>query len=156
MIVSQKEACIQSKKLKNKNENKTVALVIGFYDMISIRHIKLFKFAKQHADFLLVGVEKDESAKINISGGTRPIDKLTHRLEMINELKSVDFVFSMDHVVDFKNTNASLVYKELFSKISPTCLVTNITTDKFALKKEQFAKELGIRFVASTDTSHLE
>lgn len=153
MILSQAQATKKSAQLKN--QGKTIALAIGFYDMISVRHIKLFRFAKQHTDILIVGVEKDESAKINISGGTRPVDKLEHRLAMLDELKSVDYIFTMDHVIDFKNKNAPLIYKDLFEQIAPTHLVTNITTDKFASKKEFLAKELGIKFIASTDTSHL-
>lgn len=155
MVLTQTQAKEKVKSLKNKE--KTVGMCIGFYDIMNIRHVKLFKFAKDQVDFLLVGVEQDESAKMNISGGNRPIDKLEHRIEFLEELKSIDYIFVMDHVIDFKNTpNASDWYKNLFSEISPTHLITNTVTDKFSEKKKELAEKLGITFTPFTDISFLE
>ncbi len=155
MILTQTQTAKKVAQLKK--QGKTVGLCIGFYDVLNIRHVKLFKFAKTQVDVLVVGMEQSESARINISGGNRPIDTQEMRLEFLSELKSVDIIFVMAHVIDFKATpNASDWYKKLFAQIAPTHLITNTITDKFSEKKKELADELGIEFVGLPDISFLE
>lgn len=71
--------------------------VNGTFDILHVGHIRLFEFAKQHGDYLLVALDTDDRIK-KLKGHGRPINKLDIRLEMMLSLKSVDSVthFSTD------------------------------------------------------------
>lgn len=52
-------------KLKPNWQGKKVGLVTGCFDILHFGHISIFEFAKSHVDILLVGIDSDESIKIN-------------------------------------------------------------------------------------------
>ena len=67
------------------------------------------------------------------------------------------FIFEIDFVVDFINERkAEGLYKKLIEDISPTHLITNSVTDKFASKKKEHANELGIEFLDSKDSNFIQ
>lgn len=155
MILTQAQTAKEVKKLKK--QGKTVGLCIGYYDILNIRDIKLFKLAKTKVDVVVVGVEQDESCKMNIKGANRPIDRLELRLEFLDQIKSVDIAYTIDFCINFRETpNSSDYYKKMFAEIGPTHLVTNPITDQFAEKKAEIAEELGMEFIGFPDISFLE
>ena len=69
--------------------------VNGTFDVIHRGHIELLNYAKSLGDFLVVGVDTDERIKEK-KGNSRPVNSLQERIFMLENLKSVDKVFSFD------------------------------------------------------------
>jgi len=69
----------------------------GVFDILHFGHIYLFREAKKQVDFLVVGINTDESTK-RLKGNGRPINNMIHRLSILQELKPIDLVlpFSED------------------------------------------------------------
>lgn len=66
-------------------------LTFGTFDLFHIGHLQILKRAKALGDYLIVGVSTDA---LNFSKKQRnPICSEKHRMEIIQELKSVDEVF---------------------------------------------------------------
>lgn len=70
------------------SENKIVC-VSGYFDPIHIGHIEYFKKSKQIGDKLMVIVNNDNQAILKKGKSFMPIKE---RIEIIKELKCVDFV----------------------------------------------------------------
>ena len=69
-------------------------LTFGTFDLFHIGHLQILKRAKALGDYLIVGVSTDA---LNFSKKQRnPICSEQHRMEIIQELKSVDEVFYED------------------------------------------------------------
>jgi D-beta-D-heptose 7-phosphate kinase/D-beta-D-heptose 1-phosphate adenosyltransferase len=63
----------------------------GCFDILHIGHIKLLEFCKQQGDFVIVGLNSDESVK-RLKGDKRPINKQQDRLNILKSIKYVDEV----------------------------------------------------------------
>lgn len=74
---------------------KRVVLACGVFDLLHPGHIRLLNYAKNKGDFLVVGINSDESAK-RYKGSSRPIMNEEDRMEMLLALKSVDSVVIFD------------------------------------------------------------
>lgn len=74
---------------------KIIAAVTGVFDILHIGHLNLIKFARENADFVIVGINSDRAVKI-LKGETRPINNEISRKELLEALKYVDKV----HIVD--------------------------------------------------------
>lgn len=48
---------------KAKSENKKVGLVVGSFDILHMGHLNLFRLAKEYVDFLIVGIDHDETIR---------------------------------------------------------------------------------------------
>ena len=59
--------------------------------MIFQFYIKLLKFAKSKGDILVLGINTDDSIKIN-KGIKRPINNLEERIELLKSLELIDFI----------------------------------------------------------------
>jgi rfaE bifunctional protein nucleotidyltransferase chain/domain len=70
---------------------KVFVFTNGCFDVLHPGHIKLLQYAKSLGDFLVVGLNADESIK-HLKGKSRPIHKLADRVLMLTELSSVDFI----------------------------------------------------------------
>lgn len=123
-----------------------VGLITGCFDVLHIGHVRLFKWAKKRVDLLIVGLDSDGS--IRLSKGTgRPIFSQKVRLETLSELSSVDYVFGIRGVFDFKAKESDVYYKKLMTKIRPDYLITHITRDVYVGNKVDRAKECGARLI---------
>jgi glycerol-3-phosphate cytidylyltransferase len=90
---------------------KIIGYTTGVFDMFHIGHLHLLKKAKNHCDYLIVGISTDhlvESYKHKT-----PIIPFEHRLEIIASLKFVDEVVAVTHR-DKKQAYLDIGYDVLF------------------------------------------
>ena len=77
------------------NEGKTVVATNGCFDILHVGHVRYLEKTKSFADYSIVLLNSDKSVK-SIKGPTRPINNENDRAEILNALKSVDFVVLFD------------------------------------------------------------
>ena len=70
---------------------KKIVFTNGVFDLLHAGHIDLLTFAKDCGDYLLVGINDDQSVK-RLKGEKRPIFPLEQRLRILAALRVVDFV----------------------------------------------------------------
>jgi cytidyltransferase-like protein len=76
------------KRLKNIFKRKIV-YTCGVYDLCHRGHINILNRAKEQGEFLIVGVVGDTAVKLQ-KGENRPIQSCIDRLNLVQNLKSVD------------------------------------------------------------------
>jgi rfaE bifunctional protein nucleotidyltransferase chain/domain len=69
-----------------------VVLTNGCFDILHRGHIEMLKEAKKLGDFLMVGVNCDESVRA-LKGPGRPCNSQDDRIALLHALRFVDFVF---------------------------------------------------------------
>ncbi len=89
MLVKRSEVDNLIKKLRS--ENKTIVTTNGCFDILHVGHVRYLKKAKSFGDILIVALNSDKSVK-SIKGDNRPINNEQDRAEILNELRSVDYV----------------------------------------------------------------
>lgn len=74
-----------------------VVMTNGCFDVLHAGHVTYLKQARALGDCLIVAVNDDDSVK-RLKGVSRPVNTLIHRLQVLAELQSVDYVvpFSED------------------------------------------------------------
>jgi glycerol-3-phosphate cytidylyltransferase len=85
-----------------------VGLTIGVFDLIHIGHVNLFKNAKKHCNYLIVGVTSDKG--VMQLKNRSPIYPEFDRRDIVNEFKSVDEVFIEEQEPGLEN-NISIIEK---------------------------------------------
>lgn len=80
---------------------KIIGYTTGVFDMFHIGHLHVLKKAKNHCDYLIVGVSSDELVK-SYKNKT-PIIPFEHRMEIISSLKFVDEVVVVTHRDKFQS-----------------------------------------------------
>lgn len=70
-------------------KNKKVVFTNGCFDLLHVGHVRYLAEAKKLGDFLIVGVNSDDSVK-RLKGPTRPIQNQSDRAEILKALESVD------------------------------------------------------------------
>lgn len=93
-------------------EKTDIVFTNGCFDIFHYGHLHLLREAKKLADFLVVGINTDESVR-RLKGDDRPIFKLEYRSQILSSLIYVDGViaFDEDHPL------------ELIKKVNPKILV---------------------------------
>ena len=92
--------------------NKTIALTNGTFDLIHAGHVRYLNEASKLADYLILGLNSDQSVK-QYKSDKRPIVPQKERAEVIDSLKAVNYV------VIFDETTAD----KLISKVKPDIYV---------------------------------
>lgn len=82
-------------------QHKTLVLCHGVYDILSFAHVRHLKWAKALGDELIVSITADPFVA---KGKERPHFTADLRAEMINELRSVDYV-----VINYNETAIPLI-----------------------------------------------
>lgn len=99
-------------KIKEIKKSKKIVLTNGCFDVIHAGHIHLLENAKKLGDFLIVAINSDKSIKA-LKGKSRPINKLSARVEVLRALSCVDLVITFDELTPLK----------IIKMISPNILV---------------------------------
>ena len=100
-------------KVKNVKEKKQkIVFTNGCFDILHKGHVVYLDEAKNLGDFLIVGVNSDQSVK-NLKGITRPIVDEKGRTAVLAALESVDAVILFDEATPI----------ELIKKLNPDILV---------------------------------
>lgn len=130
-----------SKKLKK--ENKLVGVVVGSFDVVHLGHLNLFRFAKEHVDFLIVGLDHDDTIR-KTKGETRPINTFEQRSEFLTDLQTIDSIFLIENISTHGSEKSLGVYEDILKKIKPTHVFTHKACDRHWREKKKIAKELDI------------
>ena len=86
---------------KLRNEGKKIVFTNGCFDIIHAGHVDYLEKAKSFGDFLIVGMNSDESVR-RIKGEKRPIVPEDYRARVLEGLKAVDCVFIFDDETPLK------------------------------------------------------
>jgi D-beta-D-heptose 7-phosphate kinase/D-beta-D-heptose 1-phosphate adenosyltransferase len=95
-----------------KSEMKKIVFTNGCFDLLHVGHIRYLTNAKKLGDFLIVGLNSDESVKI-LKGQNRPINQFEDRAMLLSALRSVDLVIMFEEQTP----------ENLINKIVPDVLV---------------------------------
>ena len=95
-----------------KVEKKKIVFTNGCFDLLHVGHIRYLSNAKKLGDFLIVGLNSDESVKI-LKGQNRPINQFEDRAMLLSALRSVDLVIMFEEQTP----------ENLINKIVPDVLV---------------------------------
>ena len=122
--------------------------VNGCFDILHIGHLELLKYAKTMGDILLVGVDSDTKVKKD-KGETRPFNKLSDRIKMLEFLRPVDKVYSFNTTLELEN---------LIKEISPDLMVVGSDWEGKTVVGEEYAKEVKFfnRFGSYSTTNTIE
>lgn len=76
---------------------ETVVMTNGVFDILHPGHVRYLQAARDLGDWLIVAVNSDDSVR-RLKGESRPVNPLTHRMEVLAGLAAVDWVvpFSED------------------------------------------------------------
>ena len=74
---------------------KTVVATNGCFDILHVGHVRYLEETKKFGDVLIVALNSDKSVK-RLKGEGRPINNENDRAEVLNGLKSVDYVVLFD------------------------------------------------------------
>jgi rfaE bifunctional protein nucleotidyltransferase chain/domain len=83
----------QSRVKAARAEGKTIVSTNGCFDIIHAGHVACIEIAKGYGDFLVVGVNTDESVR-RLKGPGRPVNPLDERMLVLAGLRAVDVVCS--------------------------------------------------------------
>lgn len=77
---------------------KKIVFTNGVFDIIHPGHIDLLECAKESGDYLIVGINDDDSVRRLDKGAGRPVFPLAERMEVLEAVEFVDFIipFSQD------------------------------------------------------------
>jgi D-beta-D-heptose 7-phosphate kinase/D-beta-D-heptose 1-phosphate adenosyltransferase len=113
---------------------KRVVFTNGCFDILHIGHVRYMSAAKNEGDFLVVGLNSDQSVKL-IKGKRRPIVAQDQRLEIIASLQVVDYVTLFDEPDPLK----------LIQLLKPTILVKGADWSADEIIGADFVKASGGR-----------
>lgn len=129
-----------------KRRGKTIGLITGCFDILHLGHVRLLRFAKARVDCLVVGLESDESIRIN-KGKGRPVFNYSQRAEVLSEIESVDFILEIKNEGGFDLKNPPTIYESIIGQLRPDILFTNKATDRYWKNKERDAKKFKAKLV---------
>lgn len=74
-----------------RDEDRTVVFTNGCFDLLHKGHLHLLREAKNQGDYLIVGLNTDDSIR-RIKGGSRPVKNEENRSAVLDALEMVDAV----------------------------------------------------------------
>jgi rfaE bifunctional protein nucleotidyltransferase chain/domain len=136
-ILSVKQAIEVSKELKN--QDKTIVVAGGFFDILHLGHVKFLEKAKKCGDYLFILLEEDAKAKKE-KGQTRPINSQEDRAKILSGIKDVDYI------VMLKNMTNNGLYDKIMLQMQPDIIATTYG-DPYTKHKERQAKLIRAKVV---------
>ena len=94
-----------------KEKNKIIGYTTGVFDMFHIGHLEILRKAKEHCDYLIVGVSSD--ALVESYKDKRPIIPFQDRFEIVKSIKFVDSVVTQSHrdkLKQFQEINYDILF----------------------------------------------
>ena len=76
----------------HRRDGRRIVLTNGCFDVIHAGHVAYLKEARSQGELLVVGINSDASVKALEKGEERPIFKEQERLEVLEELQSIDYL----------------------------------------------------------------
>lgn len=92
-------------------EGQIIGYTTGVYDMFHVGHLNILKRAKEHCDYLIVGVSTDET--VMSYKHKSPIIPYKERAEIVKAIRYVDEVVpqvSMDKFEAWKNLHYDILF----------------------------------------------
>ncbi|PIQ69745.1 hypothetical protein COV89_04105 [Candidatus Shapirobacteria bacterium CG11_big_fil_rev_8_21_14_0_20_40_12] len=129
-----------------RKKGKKIGLVTGCFDVFHIGHVKFLEFARSQVDCLIVGLESDNSIKVN-KGQGRPIFKYLQRAEVLASLRVVDFIFEIKNNVKFDSNNPPKVYLSILEQLRPYALISSPCDKKYLENKKKDAEKVGAKLI---------
>lgn len=80
---------------KLRKDHKTIVTTNGCFDILHVGHVRYLEETKKYGDVLIVALNSDKSVR-RLKGEGRPINNENDRAEVLNGLKSVDYVVLFD------------------------------------------------------------
>lgn len=74
---------------------RTRVFTNGCFDILHAGHVYFLRECRKHGDFLIVGLNSDESIRIN-KGSSRPINSFEERAYVLSGLESVDYIVELE------------------------------------------------------------
>lgn len=132
---------------KARRKGKKIGFITGCFDILHEGHIDLFRFAKQHVDFLVVVLDSDEAIKEG-KGDSRPIHNINQRAKILSELESVDLVVPIEEKYSFlQKESVESVHDKYRDLINPHFLITTPQADSYWQSKKKRAQKKGIEML---------
>jgi rfaE bifunctional protein nucleotidyltransferase chain/domain len=78
-----------------RKEGKKIVTTNGAFDILHYGHVKLFEFAKNQGDVLIVGLNSDKSIK-SYKNKNRPIVGQEYRAEVLAAIQQIDYITIFD------------------------------------------------------------
>jgi cytidyltransferase-like protein len=125
-------------------------LCLGVFDVVHVGHLDYFNRAKASADLLFVGVENDETVRIN-KGEGRPFVTLAHRLKILGELRPIDYVFGYPDIVHYLDgQDSSDEYVRRLKTLNPSAMAVTSWDVNYDIKKLE-AWKVGVEVLTIND-----
>mgnify|MGYP000365503656 CR=1 FL=1 len=118
---------------------KVIGYTTGVFDMFHVGHLHLLKKAKNHCDYLIVGVSSDEL--VEKYKKKKPIIPFEHRVEIISSLSFVDEVLVQSHrdkIKSYHDINFDIMFVGDDWKGDPLFESVERELEKFGAKVEYF------------------
>jgi D-beta-D-heptose 7-phosphate kinase/D-beta-D-heptose 1-phosphate adenosyltransferase len=80
---------------RHRAAGRRIVFTNGCFDLIHLGHVKYFQFARAQGDLLVVGVNTDSSIR-GLKGPKRPIVNEHDRIEVLEELESIDYLIRFE------------------------------------------------------------
>lgn len=134
-----------------RQNNKTIILTNGCFDILHKGHISYLNEAKKYADYLWILLNSDNSVK-KLKGQNRPINNQNDRKYILENIKAVD------KVIIFNQLNCSfwinLIQPDYYCKASDYNL-DNINTEQLKILKDNNVKIMFLNFIKGYSTTKI-
>lgn len=134
-----------------KQNNKTMILTNGCFDILHKGHITYLNEAKKYADYLWILLNSDNSVK-KLKGNNRPINNQNDRKYVLENIKAVD------KVIIFNQLNCSfwidLIQPDFYCKASDYNL-DNINHEQLKTLKDNNVKIMFMNFIEGYSTTKI-
>jgi len=124
-------------------KHKKVVFTHGVFDLFHKGHLETLNESKEFGDIVIVGVDSDELVK-ELKGSSRPIIVDIDRLEVVKNIKVVDFAFVLQPS-NKEIENLHSYFKDLY-KYLHVDIVTSGNPSEYCIDQQSICDELRIEY----------